>query len=70
MKLMSTRRFHVYVEQDNEPGLFAARCLEMSVFSQGRTEQEALKNIRAAIGLHVDTLENELKGKKLVEVEL
>jgi predicted RNase H-like HicB family nuclease len=67
---MSTRRFHVYVEQDNESGLFAARCLEMSVFSQGRTEQEALKNIRAAIGLHVDTLENELKGKKLVEVEL
>ena len=67
---MSSRRFHVYVEQDNESGLFAARCLEMSVFSQGRTEQEALKNIRAAIGLHVDTLENELKGKKLVEVEL
>ena len=67
---MSNRRFHVYVEQDKESGLFAARCLEMSVFSQGRTEQEALKNIRTAIGLHLDTLEDELKGKKLVEVEL
>jgi predicted RNase H-like HicB family nuclease len=67
---MSNRRFHVYVEKDKVTGLFAARCLEMSVFSQGRTEEEALKNIRAAIGLHLDTLEEELKGKHLVEVEL
>jgi predicted RNase H-like HicB family nuclease len=67
---MPNRRFHVYVERDEVSGLFAARCLEMSVFSQGRTEQEALKNIRAAIGLHLDTLEDELKGKKLVEVEV
>ena len=67
---MSNRRFHVYVERDKESGLFAARCLEMSVFSQGRTEREALRNIRTAIGLHLDTLEDELKGKKLVEVEL
>jgi len=70
MKFMSNRRFHVYVERDKASGLFAARCLEMSVFSQGRTEQEALKNIRTAIGLHLDTLEDELKGKKLVEVEV
>ena len=67
---MPNRRFHVYVERDEESGLFAARCLEMSVFSQGKTEQEALKNIRTAIALHLDTLEDELKGKKLVEVEL
>jgi predicted RNase H-like HicB family nuclease len=67
---MSNRRFHVYIEKDKQTGLFAARCLEMSVFSQGRTEQEALKNVREAISLHLDTLEDELKGKKLVEVEL
>jgi predicted RNase H-like HicB family nuclease len=67
---MSNRRFHVYVEKDAETGLFAARCLEMSVFSQGKTEKEALKNVRAAISLHLDALEEELKGKKLVEVEL
>lgn len=66
---MSNRRFHVYVEQDKVSGLFAARCLEMSVFSQGKTEEEALGNIRNAIGLHLDTLEDELKGKKLIEVE-
>ena len=67
---MANTRFHVYVEQDKKSGLFAARCLEMSVFSQRRTEQEALRNIRDAITLHRDTLEDELKGKKFVEVEL
>jgi predicted RNase H-like HicB family nuclease len=67
---MSNRRFHVYVERDQETGLFAVRCLEMSVFSQGKTEQEALRNIRNAISLHLDTIEDELKGKKLIEVEV
>ncbi len=67
---MSNRRFHVYIEKDKTTGLFAARCLEMSVFSQGRSEQEAVKNVRDAISLHLETLEDELKGKKLVEVEV
>jgi len=52
--LMSSRRFHVYVEKDSVTGLFAARCLELSVFSQGKTKQQALKNIREAISLHLD----------------
>jgi predicted RNase H-like HicB family nuclease len=42
----------------------------MSVSSQGRTEEEALRNIREAINLHLETLEDELKGKKLVEVDV
>jgi len=67
---MSNRRFHVYIEKDKHSGLFVARCLEMSVFSQGSTEKEAVRNIREAISLHLETLEDELKGKKLVEVEL
>lgn len=37
----------------------------MSVFSQGRTEEEALSNIKQAIDLHLETIEDELKGKKL-----
>jgi predicted RNase H-like HicB family nuclease len=69
-KLMSNRRFHVYIEKDEQTGSFAARCLEMSVFSQGRTKEETLKNIRETINLHLETLEDELKGKKLVEVEV
>lgn len=67
---MSSKRFHVYIERDEETGIFAARCLEMSVFSQGRTEEEALVNIREAISLHLETIRDELKGKKLVEVEV
>jgi predicted RNase H-like HicB family nuclease len=67
---MSSRRFHVYVEKDTETGLFAARCLELNVFSQGKTKVQALKNIRDAISLHLDALEDELKGKNLIEVEL
>jgi len=67
---MSGRRFHVYVEKDTETGLFAARCLELSVFSQGKTKVQALKNIREAIGLHLDALADELKDKNLIEVDL
>jgi len=67
---MSNRRFHAYIVKDERMGAFDARCLEMSVFSQGRTEEEALRNIREAINLHLETLEDELKGKKLLEVEV
>ena len=70
MKLMTSRRFHVYVEKDRETGLFAARCLELSAFSRGKTRLQALKNIREAISLHLETVQDELKGKKLVEVEV
>ncbi len=68
---MSSRRFHVIIEKDKGTGLFAVRCLEMSVFSQGRTEEEALRNVRQAITLHLDAVEEESKGKKkLIEVEM
>lgn len=58
------------MERDPETGLFAARCLEMSVFSQGKNEAEALRNIREAIKLHIEVLNEEASGKKLVEVEI
>jgi predicted RNase H-like HicB family nuclease len=67
---MSNRRFQVYIERDEQTGAFAARCLEMSMFSQGQTEEEALGNIKDAINLHLETLEDELRGKKLLEVEV
>ena len=67
---MTNRRYRVLVERDPETGLFAARCLEMSVFSQGRNEKEALRNIREAIKLHMEVLDEEASGKKLVEVEV
>ena len=67
---MSGKQFRVYVEKDKETGLYAARCLEMSVFSQGKTEQETLKNIRKAIRLHLGVISDELRGKRLIEVEV
>lgn len=64
---MPNRRFHVYIERDKNSGLFAARCLGMSVFSQGKTEAEALRNTRTAISLHLD---QERKRRKLIEIEV
>ncbi len=67
---MSNRRFHVYVEKDKATGIFAVRCLEMSVFSQGRTEEEALRNVKEAITLHLQAIEASKGKKKLIEVEV
>ena len=67
---MMKNRFNIYLERDKETGLVGARCLEMSVFSQGKDEKEALRNIRKAIRLHLETIQAEALGKKLVEVEI
>lgn len=40
------------------------------MFSQPESEEEVLRNIRDAISLHLETLESEIKGEKLIEVEL
>jgi predicted RNase H-like HicB family nuclease len=53
--MMAKNRFRIYLEKDKETGLVAARCLEISAFSQGKDEKEALKNIRKAIKLHLET---------------
>jgi predicted RNase H-like HicB family nuclease len=35
-----------------EDGWFVAQCIEVDVASQGRTEDEALENLRDALELH------------------
>ena len=65
---MVKSKYRVYVEKDLETGLYAARCLEISVFSQGRTEEEAIKNMKKAIGLHLEEVRKEAAGKQLLEV--
>ncbi|MBI2126206.1 MAG: type II toxin-antitoxin system HicB family antitoxin [Thaumarchaeota archaeon] len=67
---MAKNRFRIYLEKDKETGLVAARCLEISAFSQGKDEKEALKNIRKAIKLHLETIDKEVSRKKLVGVEV
>lgn len=46
------RRFSasVWLEDD----LYVAQCLELDVASQGNDEQEALENLREALGLHFE----------------
>jgi predicted RNase H-like HicB family nuclease len=36
----------------------------------GRTKEEALTNISEAISLHLEVIEDELRGKKLIEVDV
>ena len=67
---MEKGRYRVYVERDPTTGLFAARCLEMSVFSQGASRREAVRNIKAAIRLHLEVVNQEALGKGLIEVEV
>ncbi|MDG6968607.1 MAG: type II toxin-antitoxin system HicB family antitoxin [Nitrososphaerota archaeon] len=49
------RKFTVSIVKDPDSQWFAARCVELpEAISQGRTEAEALKNIREAVELVLD----------------
>ncbi|MDO8692333.1 MAG: type II toxin-antitoxin system HicB family antitoxin [Dehalococcoidia bacterium] len=51
---MSTYRYNVVIEQD-EDGLFVASCPALQgCYTQGETYQEALENIKDAIRLHIE----------------
>lgn len=68
---MAHRTFTVRLRKDSESGYYAARCVELSeAISQGKTEEEALSNIREAIGLVLQECESEAKkeGGKLIPI--
>ncbi|MGQ9469841.1 MAG: type II toxin-antitoxin system HicB family antitoxin [Nitrososphaerales archaeon] len=70
---MAIRTFTVAMEKDKETGLFTVQYVELpGVISQGKSEKEALANIKEAIQLVLDYLEDKAgvkkPGKKLVEV--
>lgn len=46
------REFSATVWQEDD--WFVAQCLQVDVASQGRTEQEALKNLSEALELHFE----------------
>lgn len=46
------RTFSATVWQEGE--WFVAQCLQIDVASQGRTEEEALENLREALELHFE----------------
>ena len=57
--------------EKGEDGYFVARCPSLkSCWSQGKTEEEALENIREAIELYLESDEEivESEGHKIYEV--
>lgn len=48
-----------------EPKWYVARCVELGVISQGKTIEQAQKNLKEAVELY---LEDEPKGKKYFAV--
>ncbi|NHV98333.1 MAG: type II toxin-antitoxin system HicB family antitoxin [Thaumarchaeota archaeon] len=66
------KTFTVALEKDEETGLYVAQCLEIpQAISQGATEEEAIRNVKEAIELALEHLEERVaKGKKTVEVAI
>ncbi len=69
--MQHSRTFTVRLKKDSESGWFAIRCVELpEAISQGKTEEEALKNIKEAIELVLDEYNNEARkeGGRLTEI--
>ncbi len=54
--------FTASISQESE--WFVAQCLEIDIASQGETEEEALANIREAVGLYLEPVDGVLNGKE------
>lgn len=73
IKTSEGRRFTVVLEKEDVGG-YSVRCVEISqAISQGETREEALSNIKEAIELVLDYLEEKAKqhkGKKFEFAEI
>ncbi len=57
--------------QRGEDGYYVVQCLEIpAAISQGRTQEEALRNIKEAIELVLEDIEEEIREKKPVVVKV
>ena len=68
---MAERTFTVRLLRDEDSGYYAVRCVELpEAISQGKTEKEALANIKEAIELALEEYESQAKkeGGKLIPV--
>jgi len=68
---MAERTFTVRLLRDEDSGYCAVRCVELPVaISQGKTEKEALANIKEAIELVLEEYESQAKkeGGKLIHI--
>jgi len=65
------RKYKVRLQKGRD-GYYVAQCIELpAAITQGKTKKEALKNIKEAIALVLEDIEEEVKEKKasVVEVE-
>lgn len=64
-----TVRFKVVVEQDQD----GAYCVSVpslpGCFSDGKTMDDALRNIREAIALHLETLDEDLPEREGISIQ-
>ena len=68
---MAERTFTVRLIRDEDSGHYAVRCVELpEAISQGKTEKEALANIKEAIELVLEEYEAQAKkeGGKLIPI--
>ena len=68
---MAERTFMVRLLRDEDSGYYAVRCVELpEAISQGKTEKEALANIKEAIELVLEEYESQAKkeGCKLIPI--
>lgn len=61
-------KIKVVLEPSNEGGFTAYVPSLPGCISEGDTEEEAMANIREAIGLYLEPVEDNLAGKEGVEV--
>ena len=67
---MEARNYHVSLKRQRGEG-FVARCIELpGCLSEGKTQTEALENIRDAIRLYLEDVEAETKEKKAKLVQV
>lgn len=61
---MVTQTYHIVIKSQGKEG-FVVKCLELpGCLSEGKTEEEALNNIRDAIRLYIADIKMEVKQKK------
>ncbi len=57
--------------REGEDGYVVAQCLEVpGAISQGKTREEALKNVKEALALLLEVLEEDSKSGDIVRVQL
>lgn len=69
--MQHSRTFTVRLKKDPDSGWFSVRCVELpAAISQGKTEEEALRNVKEAIELVLDEYSEEARkqGGRLTEI--